>query len=137
MAIIVDSNVFIGMERRGLGIEDFPRIGPDEPTALASITASELLIGVMRAIPSARTRARAAFVEGVCRRLEVLAFDLAAARAHARLWAALAAAGTPIGPYDMLIAATALAHGYAVLTDNPGEFRRVPGLLVIQPTWPA
>jgi predicted nucleic acid-binding protein len=137
MALLIDSNVFIGMARRHLGIADLPRLGPDEPVALASITASELLIGVMRAVPSPRTTARTAFVETICRRLPVLPFDLAAAREHARLWASLAAAGTPIGPHDMLIAATALANGYAVLTDNAGEFQRVPGLVVVQPNWPS
>jgi hypothetical protein len=50
------------------------------------------------------------------------------ARTHARLWAQLAA-GTPVGAHDLLIAATALAHGYAVLTDDPRDFGRVPGLV--------
>lgn len=137
MALLIDSNVFIGLERRGLGIDDLRRIGPDEPTALASITASELLVGVYRSPPSRRTTARLVFVDAVCRRLPVLAFDLDVARTHARLWANLAAAGTPIGPADLLIAATALAHGYAVFTENAREFQRVPGLVVVQPTWPA
>lgn len=137
MALIVDSTVLIGMERRGLGFTDIARIGPNESTAIASITASELLIGVMRSVPSPKTTARAAFVEAICQRLPVLPFDLAAARVHARLWADLAATGTPIGPHDMLIAATALSNGYAILTDNIGEFQGVPRLVVIQPTWPS
>jgi tRNA(fMet)-specific endonuclease VapC len=40
----------------------------------------------------------------------------------------LAAAGTPIGPYDLLIAATALEHGATLVTNNVAEFARVPGL---------
>ncbi len=136
MALLIDSNVFIGLERRGLGIDQLPLIGPDEPAALASITASELIVGVLRAAPSPRTTARAAFVDAICQRLPVLPFDLAAARVHARIWSELATAGTPIGPADLLIAATALTHAYAIITDNAREFRRVPGLRVIQPTWP-
>ncbi len=42
----------------------------------------------------------------------------------------LAAAGTPIGPYDLLIAATALEHGATLVTNNVREFVRLPGLLV-------
>ena len=38
--------------------------------------------------------------------------------------------GTPIGPYDVQIAAQALSKGLTVLTHNTGEFRRVPGLRV-------
>jgi predicted nucleic acid-binding protein len=81
--------------------------------------------------------ARAAFVEAICLRLPILPFDLAAARVHARLWADLATAGTPIGPHDLLIAATALSNDYAILTDNVVEFQRVPGLAVAQPNWPS
>ena len=51
-----------------------------------------------------------------------------AARAGA-LRATLEAAGTPIGPYDLLIAAQALENGATLVTANVGEFARVPGLL--------
>jgi tRNA(fMet)-specific endonuclease VapC len=44
--------------------------------------------------------------------------------------ASLSARGTPIGPYDLLIAATALEHGMIVVTRNVGEFGRVEGLRV-------
>jgi tRNA(fMet)-specific endonuclease VapC len=125
------------MERRGLGIADLARIGPDTPTALASITASELLIGVLRSVPSPRTTARAAFVEAICQRLPILPFDLAAARVHARLWVDLASVGTPIGPHDLQIAATAVANGFTIVTDNVAEFQRIPELGVVQPTWPS
>ena len=40
-----------------------------------------------------------------------------------------------IGAHDLQIAATALAWGYAVLTDNLRDFHRVPGLEVRQPIW--
>ncbi len=50
------------------------------------------------------------------------------ARVHARLVADLTAAGRLIGPNDVMIAATAVAHGYGLLTLNVREFARVPGL---------
>lgn len=130
MVQLIDSGVFIGLERRGLAVSDLAAIGADQPAAFASITASELLRGVLRASPSRRRTARAAFVESIFATIKPVAFDLLAARVHARVWSHLAAAGTPIGANDLLIAATALAHGYAVLTDNAGEFGRVPGLVV-------
>ena len=45
-----------------------------------------------------------------------------------RLRASLARAGTPIGPYDVMIAGTALIHGLILVTANTREFSRVFGL---------
>lgn len=44
--------------------------------------------------------------------------------------ATLEAAGTPIGPYDVLIAAQALRRGATLITANIGEFARIKGLIV-------
>ncbi|SFJ83343.1 tRNA(fMet)-specific endonuclease VapC [Bosea sp. OK403] len=52
--------------------------------------------------------------------------------AHAgEIRAALEMRGTPIGPYDYLIAGQARRHGAALVTLNKAEFERVPGLLVM------
>jgi tRNA(fMet)-specific endonuclease VapC len=65
----------------------------------------------------------------------VLAFDLPVAREHARIWAELAGTDQSIGVRDAMIAATAIAHDFSVLTYNVREFSRVPGLEVRQPSW--
>ncbi|WP_367114663.1 PIN domain-containing protein [Thiohalocapsa sp.] len=52
------------------------------------------------------------------------------ARATARIRAALRAQGAPIGPYDALLAGTALANGLVMVTANRSEFERVAGLAV-------
>ena len=135
MALLIDSSIFIALERQGQRLGALARIVPDEPLALASITASELLVGVYRADSSARRLRREAFVEAVLEAIPVLPFDLRIARGHAHLSARLATAVHPVGTHDLLIAATALAHGYAVLTQNLRDFRRVPGLLVREPSW--
>jgi len=57
-------------------------------------------------------------------------FDDAAAERCGETRADLARRGTPIGPYDLQIAAIALRHGLSVVTNNTDEFRRVTGLLV-------
>ena len=54
----------------------------------------------------------------------------AIANRAAELRSDLAEAGTPIVPYDLLIAATALEHGATLVTNNVREFVRVPGLAV-------
>ncbi len=56
--------------------------------------------------------------------------DLATARVHAQVWGILAAAGMMIGPHDLWMAATCIAHGLTMVTANVREFTRVPGLTV-------
>ena len=137
MAVLIDSSVFVALERRGLRLSALTRLVPDAPLALASITASELLVGVHRAIPPARRTGREVFVAAILEAVPVLAFDLHVARVHARLLDQLRSLGQPVGAHDLLIAATAIAQASEVLTDNLRDFTRVPGLTVRQPDWQA
>ena len=59
---------------------------------------------------------------------EVSAFDEEDAKTAGELRATLEGAGTPIGPYDLLIAAQALRTGATLVTANVAEFTRVPDL---------
>ena len=97
---------------------------------IAAITASELLHGVHRASPDHRPQ-REAFVEAVIAAFPPLPFDLLCARAHARLWAALALSGSDVGAHDRIVAATAIAAGWRVATANLRHFERIPGLAVV------
>jgi len=135
MARLVDSSVFITLERRGGAPLALATLLPTETLAIASITASELLTGVHRANTPTRRARREVFVEWILAAFPIFSVDLPVARTHALLWAELARAGQLIGDRDMLIAATALTHGYDVLTDNLRDFARVPGLTVHQPVW--
>ena len=136
MALVIDAGVFITLERRGFAPDDIQPVARAEPPAIAAITASELLFGVHRADNEARRMRRTSCVEGIFARVDLLTFSLDVARIHARVWAHLAAIGTPIGQNDLVVAATALLHGFPVLTENVREFDRVPDLVVIRPTWP-
>jgi len=136
VAQLVDSSVFIALERLDRDSAALAALGRGELLAISSVTASELLFGVYRANTLERRARRETFVEAVLAAFPVLSFDLLAARAHARLWAHLAAAGQLIGERDLIIAAMAVAHGYDVLTENVGEFARVPGLVARRPVWP-
>jgi len=60
--------------------------------------------------------------------LTVLPLTREDARIAAQQRAYLERKGTPIGPYDLLIAAQALSRGLTIVTNNETEFRRVPGL---------
>jgi len=80
----------------------------------------------------ARKSQREAFVEGLLLRIPVFSFGLATARVHARLSSELAAKKIPVGPHDLIIAATAMANGYAVAARNERSFPKVPGLTVLR-----
>ena len=135
MARLIDTSVFIEVERRGYSPEALPATVLAEPAFLSAVTVSELFVGVFRAATPAQRSHRQAFVEGILKRIPVVPFDLAVARVHARLAAEMRGTGQAIGAHDLLIAATAVAHGYAVLTHNLVDFDRVPGLVVDQLDW--
>jgi tRNA(fMet)-specific endonuclease VapC len=128
VAVLIDASILIEAERGRLQLEPHVARHPDEESFLSVITASELLHGVHRATqPDVRAK-RSAFVEGILERFPLLTVDLATARAHAQVWAQLRQAGTMIGPHDLWLAATCVAHGLTMVTANVREFERVPGL---------
>ena len=134
MGILIDSSILIAHERGRLDIAAHLEGRENEEFFVSVVTASELLPGVHRAQNASMRARRSAFVEALLERFPLLGIELSTARTHARLWADLAAAGTPVGPNDLWLAATAVAHGLALVTVNLREFRRVPGLDV--EAWP-
>lgn len=132
MSVVVDTSVLIGLERRGLKLD---YLSLDEPITLSAISVSEMLVGTYRSDTQRRRDMKAAFLELILERVDVLPFDAAAARVHAEITAWLISRGQRIGVHDALIAATAMAQGYGVLTDNLRDFGRVPGLDVWRPVW--
>lgn len=131
MGFLIDSNILIAGERQKIDLAELMRHYRREPIAISAITASELLHGIHRAQNNLRAEQRRGFVEFILSTYEIIPFDLDAARQHARIWAQLQAAGTLIGAHDLMIAATALAINYGVITLNAGEFSRVKGLAVV------
>jgi len=94
--------------------------------AVSSVVLYELWYGVAR---SERRRENAQrlriFLSG---NIDLIPFDEEDAVAAGDLRAALEAAGKPIGPYDLVIAAQALRSGATLVTANVSEFACVPGL---------
>ncbi len=94
--------------------------------AVPAIAACEIRYGLSR---SGRPTLVTAF-QHMMQAVAVLSFDAEAAEHAADIRTRLAEAGTPIGPHDILIAATARRHGCTLVTHNTREFARVPGLLL-------
>src|SRR4029450_884188 len=102
MGTLIDSSTLIAAERGELDLEKLIREIFDDEVAIAAITAAELLHGVPRLKGGVKQAKAERFVEALVDRLPVVPFDLAAARAHARLGSELAAKGKPHGPHDLM-----------------------------------
>jgi len=95
--------------------------------AISSITLAELLHGAEK---SSCVSENLAVVEDFCSRLDVLPYGPKAAQHYGAIRAALEKRGQPIGVNDIHIAAHARSEGLVLVTNNMGEFLRVPGLEV-------
>lgn len=130
MGVLIDTGVFVQLERAGQAPEDALAALEDRDWYLSCITASELLHGVHRAVDPAIRERRSAFVEAALTRFEPLSIGLAIARTHARLAARLAAEGRTTGVHDLWIAAACVTLDLTVVTTNVRHSDRVPGLQV-------
>ncbi len=132
MALLIDTDVLIALERRDAEAEEIEAALGDEERAISVVTVSELLHGARRASSERRAR-RAAFVEHLLAEIDAIPVTSRVARTHAEIWTDLVQRGEVIGAHDLWIAATALAHGFGVATGNRRRFGRVPGLRVVGP----
>jgi tRNA(fMet)-specific endonuclease VapC len=93
--------------------------------AISVVTEAELRAGAAKSSTPVRTLR---LIENFLAPLTVLAFVSDDAVAYAHVRAKLERAGTPIGPFDTLIASQAVARELTLVTNNEREFRRVAGL---------
>lgn len=123
-AHVLDTDVCIDV-LRGLDADRRRRVARLAPLAITTVTVAELVHGALRARRPEVARHQ---VDRLVESVEVLPLDTVAASHAGDIRAHLARVGTPIGPYDVLIAAVARAHGQVLVTGNVREFGRVPGL---------
>src|SRR5712691_2097769 len=93
--------------------------------AISAVVAHELFYGAFK---SRRATQNIALVDAL--QFAVIEFDKEDARQAGAVRALLASQGTPIGPYDVLIAGQAVARNMILVTHNTEEFGRVPGLRI-------
>ncbi|TAJ81494.1 MAG: type II toxin-antitoxin system VapC family toxin [Gallionellaceae bacterium] len=98
---------------------------PSGQIVLCDVVKAELYYGAYK---SARRETNLALLETLFSDFLSLPFDGEAARIFGDIRADLARKGTPIGPYDLQIAAIALANDCVLVTHNTGEFSRIEGL---------
>jgi tRNA(fMet)-specific endonuclease VapC len=98
---------------------------PPAHVALPAIVVFELEAGMLKSRDAHRRRAQ---FDDLLDTVTVLPFDERAAKEAAQIRVELEAKGTPIGPFDVLIAGTARARDAVLVTHNTVEFSRVAGL---------
>ena len=131
MNYLLDTNIVIALiNNRPVEVRKWlRRVRVDRASiAISSIVLSELWYGVAR---SQRRRENAEqlriFLSG---NIDVAPFEEEDAASAGHLRATLQASGTPIGPYDLLIAGQALRNEAILVTANVAEFTRVPDLVL-------
>ena len=92
---------------------------------IPSIVLYELEVGIAK---STNPKKRRTQLESLISKINVSLFGVQEAKVAAAIRANLESNGTPIGPYDTLIAGTALSNNAILVTHNTKEFRRVKSL---------
>ena len=95
--------------------------------AMSAITLSELHHGAEK---SAKVNDNLLAIEEISSLLQVLPYTAKASQHYGLIRTALEKIGQPIGVNDLHIAAHARSEGLVLVTNNVGEFARVPGLLI-------
>lgn len=124
---LLDANAVIDFFKKRGRVADRVLATPPGEIALASVVLYELEVGAAK---SKHHRAGLRQIEELARLARFLPFGWSEARAAARIRATLEGKGQKIGPYDTLIAGTALANGAVLVTHNTTEFGRIDGLSI-------
>lgn len=126
MDYLLDTCVIIDLIRGDANtIEAMKSKSPDQ-ARISTITEFELRYGMEQATkPKSKSKS---IVEAILSEINIVDFGSREAAKAAEIRNHLRALGTPIGPYDFLIAATALANDLILVTSNENEFAKVQDL---------
>jgi len=135
LGLVLDSTVGISAERRkesvaGLIERIATAFGPVE-LSLSPVAVGELVHGIYRGNSDETVRRRREFVAELLHLIPVHPIAAPTAWIVGRIHGQEAAKGNTLPFNDLLIAASAIEQGYAVLTGNLRHFQRIPGLRVL------
>ena len=128
MRYMLDTNICIYLIKRQPRevIDKFQGIAPGE-IAISSVTVAEMMYGVAKSQHKEKNKSA---LESFLAPLEIVDFDFKAAQHYGTVRADLEKMGTPIGAYDLMIAAHALSLDLVLVTNNEREFQRIPDLII-------
>ncbi len=127
MQYLLDTNTCIDvMQDHPNVVNRMSTLAPGD-CVISTITSYELYTGIAKCASPDKEQCK---VDLLLRTVIELPFDQSAAREAGRIRGLLEAQGEMIGPYDILLAAHAMAAHLKLVTANINEFERVPGLTV-------
>ena len=123
---LLDTNICIYLIKQKF-IDLQKRIEKEVPykISISSITVAELEFGISKSLYPEKNKA--ALLEFLSP-FEIIPFTELDCEAYGIIRAYLNKRGTPIGPYDLQIAAQCLSRNFVLVTNNTKEFKRVPNL---------
>ena len=126
MRYLLDTNICIYIAKRKpeTVLARFERLRPGD-VGMSVITYCELVYGAQKSQHTAQNMAR---IEELDQLVPALPLDRTTASQYGRIRAELEPKGSPIGAYDLLIAAHALSFNLVLVTNNTREFGRIAGL---------
>lgn len=125
---VLDTNTLIYFFK-GLGhVAENILSRPPNDIAIPSIVLFELKAGIQKSVSPQKRNVQ---LNDFTSQVQVFPFGKAEAESATVIRAYLEVRGKPIGPYDILIAATAHSYDAALVTHNIREFKRVPDLKVV------
>lgn len=122
---LLDTNAVIAALKGHGGVLTWIRARSPQDISISSIVAHELYYSAFRSVRVEENLARVDALQ-----FRTLELDREDARCAGRIRAQLSSAGSPIGPYDVLIAGQALSRSLILVTRNGREFARVSGLKI-------
>lgn len=126
MKYLLDTCVISDFVKGNAGVlEKIKKTAPDE-LAISSVTAMEIEYGLK--LNPARAKKIQKVIDALLLSIHVLPYTQNDANTTAEIRAKLKQQGTPIGPYDAMIAATAHYQNLVMVTSNTKEFQRITGL---------
>jgi tRNA(fMet)-specific endonuclease VapC len=127
MKYVLDTNTLIYFFK-GIGNVSIHMLAqsPSE-LAIPTVVLFELEVGIAK---STSPRKRKSQLQEITSLVNVLPFGIAESKSAAQTRVRLEKQGLPIGPYDVLIAATAMANNMILVTHNQKEFVRIEGLRI-------
>lgn len=128
MRYLLDTNVCIRyLTGRSFPIKTRIEAADSSSLCICSIVKGELEYGARKSITPDKTLS---VLKGFLSNFPEIPYDSAAAEHYGIIRAYLEKQGTPIGPYDMQIAAIALSRELTLVTHNTNEFKRIAHLRI-------
>lgn len=129
MPFLIDTNVISDFVRSNEGvIKNLHKISPSE-VFISSITLMEIKYGLL--LNPEKAIKIEPVINDLISAIHVLPFTEKEAVITAQVRSFLKSSGKPIGPFDLLIAATSITHQLIMVTANFREFLQVPNLQVV------